>query len=116
MTTIDAGENAVLRFSVKDSLGDPLPTAQIKSFTVQCKVGGKVIQAWRYLTGKDLPDGMVITNVGQFTVELLASATAGVAGVVEVVMVPTITNADYVDTAGQTDVIVNRDTLTVAEP
>jgi hypothetical protein len=116
MTSIDAGENAILRFSLKDASEVPIPTDDIKSFIVQCKVGGKVIQDWRYLTGKDLPEGMKITGEGQFTIELLASSTAGVEGVIEVTMIPTIDNPDYVDTAGQTEVIVNRDTLTIAAP
>ncbi len=116
MTVIEAGENVVLQFAIKDESAVAVPTEAILSLLVRAIVGGKTIQEWRYLAGSAMPEGMETTGEGAFEVELKPKSTAGVAGVCELFVIPTFSDVRFFDTGGQTDVVAIRDLLTIETP
>jgi hypothetical protein len=89
------------------------PADDILNFKLELVTGGNAKVTY-YYDGETLPPNMTLVD-GMIQFELLASDTLQLVGTFEVRISVTVADAEFFDSAGQTDIVCLADVLTVSK-
>lgn len=120
MTTIDEGENAILRFTVRDDQGVIIPTAEISSFSISLVyqeddgTWGDILGTWTFTSPSDYTPGIQSDGDGIFEVEVLPSQT-GTPGILSAVTTIGFVDPDFFITGSEVLVTTTEDVLEILD-
>lgn len=124
MVTIKSGENALLRFTVKNEAGAIIPTSAIASFSVAlvyqpCGCDGSVddeeiLGTWTYIAPSEYSTGMQSAGDGIFEIEVLPSQTSK-PGILTAIVTVHFLDAAFFVTGSEVLVTIHEDALEILE-